>query len=143
MLGMHILIQQPMKGGISLSATGYLTVNAYASDARIPLKDVAIAIVDPEGEPIALRLTNRSGQIDPVPITVPNLSASQQPDTGIIPYTTVNIYARLRNYEQIEAEQVQVFANTVTNQDLQMIPLSELPESWNKSERFVTPPQYL
>lgn len=102
-----------------------------------------MAIVDPEGEPIALRLTDRSGSIAPVPITVPDLSASQRPDTGIIPYTTVNIYARLRNYEQIEAEQVQVFADTVTTQDLQMIPLSELPESWNKTEIFRTPPQNL
>lgn len=126
-----------------MSATGYITVRAYASDARIPLKDVAVAILDPDGEPIALRLTDRSGQIAPVPITVPDLSASQQPDPGIIPYATVSIYARLRNYEQIEAEQVQVFADTVTSQDLQMIPLSELPESWNKTEIFRTPPQNL
>lgn len=107
------------------------------------MKDVAVAIVDPDGNPIALRLTDRSGQIDPVPITVPDLSASQRPDTGIIPYSTVTIYARLRNYEQIEAEEVQIFAGTVTNQDLQMIPLSELPESWNKTEIFRTPPQNL
>ena len=118
-------------------------MRAYASDARIPLKDVAVAIVDPDGEPIALRLTDRSGQISPVPINVPDLTASQRPDPGIIPYTTVNIYARLRNYEQIEAEQVQIFANTVTSQDLQLIPLSELPESWNKIEIFRTPPQNL
>lgn len=133
----------PMKGGINLPATGYVTVRAYASDARIPLKDVAVAIVDANGEPIALRLTDRSGQISLVPIAVPDLSASQRPDTGIIPYTIVTIYARLRNYEQIEAEQVQVFANTVTSQDLQLIPLSELPESWNKTEIFRTPPQNL
>lgn len=107
------------------------------------MKDVAIAILDAEGTPIALRLTDRSGQIAPVPIPVPELSAGQRPDTGIVPYTTINIYARLRNYEQIEAEQVQVFPDTVTSQDLQLIPLSELPESWNKTEIFRTPPQNL
>lgn len=139
----HILVLRPLKGGIDLASTGYVTVRAYASDARIPLKDVAVAIVDPEGEPIALRLTDRSGSIAPVPIPVPDLSASQRPDTGIIPFATVNIYARLRNYEQIEAEQVQIFADTVTSQDLQLIPLSELPESWSKTEIFRTPPQNL
>ena len=36
-----------------------------------------------------------------------------------------------------------VFAETVTDQDLEMIPLSELPQSWNKAEIFVTPPQNL
>lgn len=134
---------RPLKGGIDLSATGYITVRAYASDARIPLQNVAVAILDPDGNTIALRLTDRSGQISPVPITVPDLSASQRPDTGIVPYTTVDIYARLRGYEQIEAEQVQIFADTVTSQDLQLIPLSELPESWNKTEIFRTPPQNL
>lgn len=132
-----------MKGGIFLPATGYITVRAFASDAQMPLKDVAVAITDPEGNAIALRLTDRSGTIAPIPISVPDLSASQQPDTGIIPFSTVNIYARSRNYEQIEAENVQVFADTVTTQDLMLIPLSELPESWTKTEIFQTPPQNL
>ena len=123
--------------------TGYITVRAYASDAQLPLQNVAIAITDANGEAIALRLTDRSGQIPPIPITVPDRSASLRPDQGVIPFSTVNIYARLRNYEQIEAEQVQVFPDTVTTQNLQMIPLSELPESWTKTEIFRTPPQNL
>ena len=128
---------------IPLPSIGYITVHAYTSTSQIPLQDVAIAITDPEGDPIALRLTDRSGRIDPIAIEVPDLSASQRPDTGIIPYTLINIYARKENYEQIEAEDVQIFADTVTDQDLQMIPLSELPESWTKTEIFRTTPQNL
>ena len=91
-----------------------------------------------------MRLTNRSGTLDtPIPITVPDRSASQSPDTGIIPYTDVNLYARLENFETIEIENLQVFAGTLTVQDLPMIPLSELPDSWNKSEIFNIPPQNL
>ncbi len=126
-----------------MSATGYIRVHAFTSDAQIPLKDVAVSITDPNGDPIALRLTNRSGFIEPVAVTVPDRSASQTPDTGIIPFASVNIYARLENYEQIENENVQVFAGTVTTQNLAMIPLSELPESWNKAEIFRTTPQNL
>lgn len=132
-----------MKGVIPLSAIGYITVRAYTSTAQIPLSDVAIAITNPEGEPIALRLTDRNGRIDPIAIEVPDLSASQRPDTGIIPYTQINIYARKEDYEQIEAENVQIFAETVTDQDLQMIPLSELPDNWTKAEIFRTTPQNL
>ncbi len=102
-----------------------------------------MAITDPEGEPIALRLTDSSGRIEPIPISVPDLSASQRPDTGIIPYTNVNLYARKEDFEQIEAENLQIFADTVTDQDLQFIPLSELPDSWNKAEIFRTTPQNL
>lgn len=126
-----------------MSAIGYITVHAFTGISQIPLQDAAIAITDPDGEPIALRLTDRSGRISPIPITVPDLSASQRPDTGIIPYTNINIYARKENFEQIEAENVQVFADTVTDQDLQFIPLSELPENWNKAEIFRTTPQNL
>ena len=132
-----------MKGVIALPSTGYIRVHAYTSDAQIPLQDVSVAITDPNGNPIALRLTDRSGFIDPIAITVPDRSASQTPDTGIIPYTNVNIYARLENYEQIEAENVQVFPNVITNQNLEMIPLSELPDKWTQTEIFNTPAQNL
>ena len=128
---------------IPLPATGYIQVHAYTSFAQIPLEDVTVSVSARDGTVIALRLTDRSGRIEKVPIEVPELSAGQRPDTGVVPYTTVNIYARLRRYQQIEAEQVQVFPNTVTTQDLQLIPLPELPEAWTKTEIFRTPPQNL
>lgn len=127
-----------------MSAKGYIQVHAYTSYAQIPLQDVAISITDTSGAAIALRLTNRSGFLnEPIEIDVPDLSAGQTPNTGIIPYAVVNLYARLKNYEAIEIENLQIFANTTTLQNLEMIPLSELPNSWNKLEIFNTPPQNL
>ena len=127
-----------------MPSTGYIQVYAYTSTARIPLEDTTISVTDPSGNLIAMRLTNRSGNLDePIPIQVPDRAASQTPDTGIVPFTNVNIYARLENFEQIEAENVQVFPDVVTDQDLAMIPLSELPQSWNKAEIFQTPAQNL
>lgn len=132
------------KGGIILSATGYIQVHAYTSNARIPLKDTAITVTDASGAAIAMRLTNRSGILDaPIEISVPDLSASQSPNTGLIPFAAVNLYARHPNFEQIEIENLQVFADTITDQDLQLIPLSELPEQWTKTEIFDTPAQNL
>ena len=91
-----------------------------------------------------MRLTNRSGTFDaPIEITVPDRSASQSPDTGIIPFTSVNLYARAENFETIEIENLQVFAGTLTVQNFAMIPLSELPDSYNQLEIFNTPPQNL
>ena len=132
-----------MKGGITLSATGYIQVQAFTGNARIPLKDVAVMITDPSGNAIAMRLTDRNGLIEPIPIRVPDRIAGETPDTGIVPYTSVNIYTRLENFEQIEAENVQIFPDTVTYQNLEMIPLSELPSQWTKTEIFKTPPQNL
>ncbi len=127
-----------------MSAKGYIQVHAYTSYAQIPLRDVAVSVTDMSGAAIALRLTNRNGALDiPIEIDVPDLASSQTPNTGIIPFAVVNLYARLNDYEAIEIENLQIFANTTTLQNLEMIPLSELPKSWNKLEIFNTPPQNL
>ena len=127
-----------------MSATGYIQVHAYTSYAQFPLKDVAITITDVDGAAIAMRLTNRSGILDnPVAITVPDTSASQSPNTGIIPYGIVDLYARLENFEEIHIERLQVFPGVITNQNLEMIPLSEFPSSWNQAEVFYTTAQSL
>lgn len=133
-----------MKGGVYISAVGYIQVHAYTSYARIPLQYVAITVTDVSGNAIAMRLTNRNGMLDkPIPIDVPDASAGQSPNTGIIPYSPVDLYARLENFEEIHIEKLQVFANTVTDQNLELIPLSELPGKWNQAEIFDTPPQNL
>lgn len=127
-----------------MPAVGYIQVHAYESYAQIPLKDVAVTVTDVNGSAIAMRLTNRSGQLDrPIEIETPERSASQAPNSGAIPYAVVNLYARLENYEEIDVEQLQIFANTVTAQNLELIPLSELPGTWNKAEVFDTPAQNL
>ncbi len=90
-----------------------------------------------------MRLTNRSGQIEPVAIPVPEIAAGQTPNTGQLPFTRVNLFAKLRGYGQIENEDLQVFPNTLTVQDLEMIPLAELPADWGQKEVFSTPAQNL
>lgn len=127
-----------------MSTTGYIQVHAFTSNAKIPLKDVSVTITDTDGAAIAMRLTNRSGILDqPVEISVPNRSAGESPNTGIIPFTSVNLIAKLEDYEEIVIKNLQVFAQTVTNQDLEMIPLPEFPGNWIRSETFETSPQNL
>lgn len=90
-----------------------------------------------------MRLTDRSGQIQPIEIPVPDKADSLTPDPSQTPFTTVNLYARLKGYEQTEIENLQVFAGTTTDQNLEMVPLSELPGAWDQTAVFPTPPQNL
>ncbi len=127
-----------------MPSNGYIQVRAYASDAVIPLKDVSVTVTDTSGATIAIRLTNRSGILDiPVSVETPERNAGQSPNTGIIPYTAVNLFARKENYEEITVENLQVFPGITTLQNLKMIPLSELPQSFTRSELFNTPAQNL
>ena len=104
---------------------------------------MAVTVSAPDGTAIAMRLTDRSGRITPIPIPVPDKAASQTPDAGETPFATVDLQARRKGYEQVFIKRLQIFADTTTDQDLEMIPLSELPNRWDQSETFDTPPQNL
>ena len=118
-------------------------MHAYTSFAQLPLEDVAVTVTTPDGTAIAMRLTDKSGQIRPIPIPVPDLAESQAPDPRERPFTNVDLHAHLRGYERIDAEDLQVFADTTTTQTLEMIPLAELPQSWQQTVVYSTPPQNL
>ena len=126
-----------------MPATGYIQVRAYTSYAQIPLKDVAITVTASDGTAIAMRLTDRNGRIDVIEVPVPNKEESLSPNPEEKPFTNVNLYARLKGYEQVESENLQVFADTTTIQNLEMIPLAELPNQWDQTVIFDTPPQNL
>ncbi len=126
-----------------MPATGYIQVRAYTSTAQFPLENVAITITAADGTAIAMRLTNRNGLVDPIEIPVPDKSESLNPNPGELPFTQVNLYARLKGYEQVESENLQIFADTTTVQNLEMIPLSELPNQWDQTVIIDTPPQNL
>lgn len=125
-----------------MPSVGYIQVRAYSSFAQIPLQDVAVSVTTKDNTILAMRLTDRSGKITPIEVPVPELSESLSPG-NVAPFTPVMLYARLPGYEQIQVDDLQVFADTVTVQNLEMIPLSELPSLWSKSETFLTPPQNL
>jgi len=126
-----------------MPSTGYLQLFAYTSRARLPLRDVAVMISDSNNKVIAMGLTDTNGKFGPIAITAPDRIDSLEPGSTEQPFSTVNVHARLENFEQIEADDIQLFSNTVTTQNLEMIPLSELPNQWTKTEFFITPPQNL
>lgn len=122
---------------------GYIDVLAYTSKGQIPLENVAITVTSADGTALAMRLTDRNGGIKPISIPVPDVANSLEPNPSVIPFTPVNVYARLEGFEQEENQNLQVFPNVITRLNLEMIPLSELPSSWDKTVVFNTPAQNL
>lgn len=126
-----------------MSATGQLRVRAYTSDAQLPLRDVAVVITARDRTAIAMRLTDQSGLTRPIEIPVPELEESLEPGSEEKPFTAVNLYAYLNGFEQVAAEDIQIFAGVTTIQDLEMIPLSEYDSGQNDFIYYDTPPQNL
>ena len=126
-----------------MPATGFIQLRAYTSTAQFPLKDVAITVTASDGTAIAMRLTDRNGLITPIEIPVPDREESLQPDPPERPFAIVNLYARKQGYEQVESDNLQVFADTTTYQNLEMIPLAEFPQNWDQTVIYNTPPQNL
>lgn len=126
-----------------MSATGTIQVRAFTSQAQLPLQDVAVTVTAADGTAIALRLTDRSGLIPPISIPVPDQAESQSPDPEQRPYALANLYAHRDGFEGVESENIQIFANTHTIQDLNLVPLAQIPGSWNQMVVFDTPPQNL
>ncbi len=125
---------------------GYLIVHAYTSNAQIPIEGVTIAVTqrqaDGSVELLALRLTDESGRIEPIVIETPPFAASQAPSTDP-PFAIVSLTADHPQFERIVAEEIQIFPGTTTDQNLQLIPLEQAPEIWDRTETFQTPAQNL
>lgn len=122
---------------------GYIRVRAFMSNAQIPLENVAVTISSTDGTAIAMRLTGRSGLTEPVAIPAPSRAESEQPEKNGQPFTDLILYAWKSGFEQVKATNVQVFAGVTTIQDLEMVPLSELPDQWDEQLLLNTPPQNL
>ncbi len=126
-----------------MPSSGYIQVRCFASKAQLPLEGVAVSVTAQDGTAIAFRLTDRSGKTDSIEVPTPAFQDSQEPNPPEQPFTTVNIHAHLQGYEQVSVTGVQVFADTGTLQELEMVPRSEFPDYWNLTEDFITTPQNL
>ena len=126
-----------------MPAEGSIQVHVYTSTAQIPVPGAAVAIVSDDGTLLAARLTNESGQIQPVTVQVPDASESRDPNFQGQPFTTVSIRVQHPDYEQIQVDHAQVFPGVITLQPLELIPLPQFPDLYDRVEYFNVPPQNL
>ena len=102
-----------------------------------------ITVTDSQGASVGFRMTDRSGKIQPIALTVPDAAASLTPQADGKPFSSYTLQAYLEGYGSIVIEGLQVFAGETTLQPLDFTPLAELPLAWNEEEVFTTPPQNL
>ena len=128
-----------------MASEGYLTVRVYTSSAQLPIEDAAVSLsqVSEAGTRyVATRLTDESGRTDRIAVLTPDPAESLQPSQGI-PYTVVDVTVEFPDYERVLIEGVQIFPGIVTRQDVELLPLQDLPAVYNMTEIIDIPAQSL
>ena len=111
-----------------MSSQGSVIARVYTSNAYIPLPNAPVTFLQAEGENrnqlLAFRYTNSSGLTDPVYVSTPDAAQSQSPGLSAAPFTVVDILVSYPGFRSVRAEDVQIFPNIETIQDIQLEPES-------------------
>ena len=128
-----------------MAAQGAVAVRVYAGNEALPIADAGVHIVEKEGDSerlIAYRTTDKNGKTSPVFVDTPEVDASVSPGQEK-PFKSVDIRIRHPLYHMVYIHNVQVFADTLTRQQVQMIPSSERLAQGQKTEQIYITPQQL
>lgn len=126
-----------------MASTGTITFHVYTSSARIPVEGATV-IVRQQAEPgmlLGIRITDESGQTDPLTITTPDVSLGQTPENLIQPWVGAVVYIEHPEYERVLLDGVQIFPGINTVQNVQLLPLQGLDPQLDQEQQFDFTPQ--
>lgn len=125
-------------------SSGYIRVQAFTASQALPVANASVTFTETNGDIIAHRTTNISGQTAAVEIQTPEKNLSQSPQNGETKvFSTINIKVTAPMYQTMIFEEVQVFSGEVSIQNVFLIPLPEYTEPNNQPQTFTVVPQTL
>ena len=104
---------------------GYLIVAVQSARGSIPLEGATVRIYsnDENGTELLYTLTtDSSGRTEKVELAAPPFSASQTPDTGVIPYADYIIDTELDGYYGVQNINAPIYSGVTSIQNVMMIP---------------------
>ena len=134
-----------LEGGPALQATGTLIFRVYTSNANIPVEGATVVVQSQDAPTslLALRVTNSSGETDPVVVPTPDRDLSQAPEASVQPWTGLRVLIEHPEFEKVTLEGVQVFPGIETIQTVRLIPLLEFDPQYSGQQDFEFTPQPL
>lgn len=121
---------------------GTLVFRIYTSNAYLPIEGATVTVTTDSAPQklLALRITDKSGETEPVVISTPNRSESQSPDGTIQPWTNVTVRVEHPEFERVTLKGVQIFPGITSIQNIQLVPLLEFdPENSGAIQQQFTP----
>ena len=125
--------------------TGYITVTVYTSRAQIPIQNAHVSVTSgEEANPVlfGVRTTNNSGKTTNISVEAPSVELSLSPSDSK-PFSVYTIKVSHPSYYSVTIKDVQVFANTQTVQNVELIPLEENSKPDERTLSQTTPVQNL
>ena len=121
--------------------TGRLIFRVFTSDADIPVEGATVLIrqQEPPGRLLGVRVTNSSGETDPVELKTPGRSLS--PEHTVQPWTGLSVMVEHPDYERVTLQGLQVFPGIETIQTVRLLPLRRFDPQKDGQEDFTFPPQ--
>ena len=115
-----------------MQATGTLSVRVYTSQAQIPLEGATVGVAAPGEEGkwklLSIQCTDSSGKINTIQIDTPVPAESTSPN-GLpgdgAPCALCSVWAEQPGYAMLQVENVQVFPDVETVQNMELIPLPQ------------------
>ena len=137
----------PKNGGKEdyMDKKGTIITQVYTSRAQLPVENATVTILksgENEKEVLAHRVTDKSGKTSPVTFDTPALSLSQTPGNGI-PFSIVDLKITHPEFYGVLVREVQVFPDTETIQNVELIPIEETNSRFDVTETVNITPQNL
>lgn len=128
-----------------MASTGTIIFNVFTSDARIPIEGATVLLRRQEApkELLGIRITNESGQTDPITVVTRDSSYSQVPESTVKPWVGCVAVIEHPGYERVLLDGIQIFPGIVTTQSVQLLPLQELDPEQDGEQEFNFTPQPL
>ena len=121
---------------ISDSNFGFLTIRAYTAGEALPLEGATVTVRDGGDGLIPeeiVRLTDRSGETEPIALPAPPANNSQSP-SAIRPYAIYNVTVTHPHFYPFRATGVPVFSGITSLQPINMLPLTNFETADRKPE---------
>ena len=129
-----------------MSAQGTLYIRVYTSIAQIPVEGATVVVTERCGEGkrrlLSLQITDQNGTVRGIRLDTPPAEDSTVPGErqGERPYRRCDIWVEHPGYAMLQVENVQVFPDVETVQEMELIPLGEGENSLEKREKRVVTP---
>lgn len=111
-----------------MKGTGYLQVEVTTGDGAVPVPKAAVIVTQELGGQsylVTMKLTDRSGTTDIIPLPAPLAELSEAPDPSERPFSEYNVTVYKKGFYTVPEVTVPIFDTVKSIQPVPLIPLAE------------------